>query len=39
MGPVERLGDGIDRMAGHDLTDGVRPAKAPRFLGLLEQGI
>jgi hypothetical protein len=39
IGQVERLGDGVDMMAGHDLTDGLRPAKDPRFLGLLEQGV
>jgi hypothetical protein len=39
LGHVERLRDGVDMMAGHDLTDGLRPAQDPRCLGLLEQGV
>jgi hypothetical protein len=39
MGHRERLGDGVAMVAGHDLPDRVRTAKAPRFLGLFEQGI
>jgi hypothetical protein len=36
---MERLGDGVDMVPCHDLTDRLRPAKAPRLLGLLEQGV
>jgi len=39
IGQVEGRGDGVDMVAGHDLTDGLRPAKDPRFLGLGEQGV
>jgi hypothetical protein len=39
IGQMERLGDGVDMVAGHDLPDRLRTAKDPRFLGLLEQGI
>jgi hypothetical protein len=35
IGQVEGLGDGVDMMACHDLTDGLRTAKDPRLLGLL----
>src|SRR5262249_19561076 len=39
MGQMERRGDGVDMVAGHDLPDRLRPAKDPRCLGLLEQGV
>ena len=39
IGQMERLGDGLDMVAGHDLPDRLCPAKDPRCLGLLEQGI
>ena len=39
IGQVERLGDGVDMVAGYDLPDRLRPAKDPRFLRLLEQGV
>ena len=29
IGHVEGRGDGVDMVAGHDLTDGLRTAKAP----------
>jgi hypothetical protein len=35
IGQVEGLGDGVDMMACHDLTDGLRTAKDPSLLGLL----
>jgi len=35
IGQVEGRGDGVDMMACHDLTDGLRTAKDPRLLGLL----
>jgi len=39
IGHMERLGDGVDMVACHDLTDRLRTAKDPRFLGLLEHGV
>jgi len=33
---MERLGDRIDVVPGHDLPDRLRSAKDPRLLGLLE---
>jgi len=36
IGQVEGRGDGVDMVACHDLTDGLRPAKAPSLLGLLQ---
>ena len=36
IGQMERRGDGIDMVAGHDLPDRLRAAKDPRFLGLLD---
>ena len=35
IGHVEGRGDGVDMVAGHDLTDGLRTAKDPSLLGLL----
>ena len=39
MGQVEGRGDGVDLVACHDLTDGLRPAKDPSLLGLLQDGL
>ena len=39
IGQMESLGDGVDMVAGHDLTNSLRTAKDPRFLGLLEHGV
>jgi hypothetical protein len=39
IGQVERLGDSVDLVPCHHLTDGLRPAKAPCFLSLLAQGV
>ena len=36
---MERLGDGVDMVPCHHLTDGLSTAKDPRLCGLLEQGI
>jgi hypothetical protein len=38
MSQGESRGDGVDMLACHDLTDGLRPAKAPSLLGLLQDG-
>ena len=35
IGHMKRLRDGVDMVAGHDLTDRLCPAKDPRCLGLL----
>jgi hypothetical protein len=39
IGQVEGRGDGVDLLTCHDLTDGLRPAKDPRLLGLLQDGL
>jgi hypothetical protein len=39
MGHVEGRGDGVDMVACHNLTDGLRTAKDPRLLGLLQDGL
>jgi hypothetical protein len=39
IGQVEGRGDGVDMGACHDLTDGLRAAKDPRLLGLLQYGL
>ena len=39
IGHMKSLGDGVDMVPCHDLADGLRTAKDPRFLGLLEQGV
>jgi len=39
IGHVEGRGDGVDMLACHDLTDGLRPAKDPSLLGLLKDGL
>jgi hypothetical protein len=39
IGQVEGRGDGVDMLACHNLTDGLRTAKDPRFLGLLQDGL
>jgi len=39
IGHMERRGDGVDMVPGHHRTDGLRPAKDPGCLGLLEQGV
>jgi hypothetical protein len=39
IGHVEGRGDGVDMVAGHDLTDGLRPAKDASLLGLLQDGL
>src|SRR5262245_3793818 len=39
IGYVEGRGDGVDMLACHDLTDSLRQAKDPRFLGLLQYGL
>jgi hypothetical protein len=39
IGQVEGRGDGVDRVACHDLTDGLRPAKDASLLGLLQDGL
>jgi hypothetical protein len=36
---VEGGGDGVDMLACHDFTDGLRPAKDPSLLGLLQDGL
>jgi len=39
VGKVEGRRDGVDMVASNDLTDGLRPAKAPSLLGLLQDGL
>jgi hypothetical protein len=39
IGHVEGRGDGVDMVAGHDLTDGLRPATDASLLGLLQDGL
>jgi hypothetical protein len=39
IGQVEGLGDGVDMVACHHLTDGLRTAKDPRLLGLLQDDL
>jgi hypothetical protein len=39
IGQVEGRGDGVDMVACHDLTDGLRPAKDASLLGLLQDGL
>jgi hypothetical protein len=39
IGHVEGRGDGVDMVACHDLTDGLRPAKDASLLGLLQYGL
>ena len=39
IGQVESRGDGVDMVAGHDLTHGLRPAKDARLLSLLQDGL
>jgi hypothetical protein len=39
MGHVEGRGDGVDMVACHDLTDGLRPAKDASLLGLLQYSL
>ena len=39
IGQVEGRGDGVDMVACHDLTDGLRPAKDARLLRLLQDGL
>jgi hypothetical protein len=39
IGKVEQHGDSIDVVARDDLTDGLRAAKDPGRLGLLEHGV
>jgi hypothetical protein len=39
IGKVEQRGDGLDVVARNDLTDGLRTAKDPGFLRLLEHGV
>ena len=36
---MERLGDGVDMVARHDLTDGLGTAKDPRLFRLFHEGI
>jgi hypothetical protein len=39
IGKAEGRGDGVDMAASDDLTDGLRTAKAPGLLGLLEDSL
>jgi hypothetical protein len=39
IGQVEGRRDGVDMVACHDLADGLRPAKDPSLLGLLQYGL
>jgi hypothetical protein len=39
VGKVEGRRDGVDMVASNDLPDGLRPAKAPSLLGLLQDGL
>ena len=39
IGQMERLGDGVDMVACHHLTDGLRPAKDPGLFRLLQDGL
>jgi hypothetical protein len=39
VGKVEGRRDGVDMVASHDLPDGLRPAKDPSLLGLLQDGL
>jgi hypothetical protein len=39
IGHVEGRGDGVDMVACHDLTDGLRPTKDASLLGLLQYGL
>src|SRR5262249_21709993 len=39
MSHMERLGDGVEMVAHHDLTDGLGTANDPRRFGLLQHGI
>ena len=39
IGHMERLGDSVDMVPYHNLTDGLRTAKDSRCLGLLEHGV
>ena len=36
---MESCGDSVNMVPYHNLTDGLRTANDPRFLGLLEQGV
>jgi hypothetical protein len=38
VGKVEGLGDGVDVVASHNLTDGLRTAKDTGLFGLCEHG-
>ena len=39
VGEMEGVRDGFDGLSSDDLTDGLRTAKDPRFLGLLAYGL
>ena len=39
IGHMESRGDGVDRVAGHDLTAGLRTAKDPGLVRLLPDGL
>lgn len=39
VGKVEGRRDGGDTVANNDLPDGLRPAKDPSLLGLLQDGL
>jgi hypothetical protein len=39
IGQVEGLGDGVDMVACHDLTDGLRTAKDAGLRGLFQDGL
>ena len=39
IGQVEGRGDGVDMVACHDLTNGLRPAKDASLLGLLQYSL
>ena len=39
VGKVEGRRDGVDMVASNDLPDGLRPAKDPSLVGLLQDGL
>jgi hypothetical protein len=39
IGQMESLGDGVNMLACHNLTDGLRPAKDPDLFRLLQYGL